>query len=49
LTSPVTVYLGSTARLAQKYEDVAAILAGAPLARGATVDVASPAAPVVSP
>lgn len=49
LTSPVTVYLGSTASLAQKYEDVAAILAGAPLPRGATVDVASPAAPVVTP
>ncbi|MGH8989416.1 MAG: cell division protein FtsQ/DivIB [Acidimicrobiales bacterium] len=47
LTSPVTVYLGSTEQLSQKYEDVAAILKGAALASGSTIDVASPAAPFV--
>jgi cell division protein FtsQ len=47
LTSPVTVYLGSTVHLAQKYEDVAAVLAGAQLRSGQVIDVAVPGAPVV--
>ena len=49
LTSGLNVYLGSTAQLAQKYEDVAAILRGAALAAGSTIDVAAPATPVVRP
>jgi cell division protein FtsQ len=49
LTSVLTVYLGSTGRLSQKYEDVAAILQGADLLSGSTIDVAAPATPVVKP
>ena len=49
LTSGLDVYLGSTAQLAQKYEDVAAILRGAVLQAGSTIDVAAPATPVVRP
>lgn len=47
LTSPVTVYLGSTADLPAKYEDAAALLAGATLAPGDVIDVSVPATPVV--
>jgi hypothetical protein len=47
LTSPLTVYLGSTADLPEKYEDVAALLAGAHLTAGQVIDVAVPATPVV--
>ena len=49
LTSTLTVYLGSTSQLSQKYEDVAAILKGAALTSGSTIDVAAPATPVVRP
>jgi cell division protein FtsQ len=49
LNSALTVYLGSTDQLSSKYEDVAAILAGATLASGSTIDVAAPATPVVKP
>jgi cell division protein FtsQ len=49
LNSALTVYLGSTDQLPQKYEDVAAILSGAGLTSGATIDVAAPATPVVKP
>lgn len=49
LTSALTVYLGSTAQLRPKYEDVAAILKGATLTAGSTIDVAAPATPVVRP
>lgn len=49
LTSPLTVYLGSTSGLHQKYEDVAALLSGAQLAAGDVLDVSAPAAPVVRP
>lgn len=49
LTSPVTVYLGSTADLHAKYEDVAALLAGAALANGDVIDVSAPSTPVVRP
>ena len=49
LTSTLTVYLGSTGQLSQKYEDVAAILKGADLTAGSTIDVAAPETPVVRP
>lgn len=49
LRSALTVYLGSTDQLPQKYEDVAAILNGAVLTAGSTIDVAAPATPVVKP
>ena len=49
LTSPVTVYLGSTADLRAKYEDAAALLAGASLAKGEVIDVSAPSTPVVRP
>jgi hypothetical protein len=48
LTSPVTVNLGTTAQLPQKYEDVAAVLAGAPLTAGDVIDVSVPGSPVVT-
>jgi cell division protein FtsQ len=48
LTSGLTVNLGSTAALTRKYEDVAAILAGAKLTVGEVIDVAAPAAPIVT-
>jgi hypothetical protein len=48
LTSPVTVDLGSTVQLRQKFEDVAAILAGASLHTGDVIDVSAPRAPVVT-
>jgi cell division protein FtsQ len=49
LTSPLTVVLGTTSELTAKYEDVAAILAGATLHVGDTIDVSSPASPTVTP
>lgn len=49
LTSALTVYLGSTEQLGEKYEDVAAVLSGATLTSGSTIDVAAPATPVVRP
>lgn len=49
LTSPVTVDLGITSQLHQKYEDTAAVLAGAPLVSGDVIDVSVPDSPVVSP
>jgi cell division protein FtsQ len=48
LTSPVTVNLGTMAQLPQKYEDVAAVLAGAPLTAGDVIDVSVPGSPVVT-
>ncbi len=48
LTSPVTVNLGTTAQLSQKYEDVAAVLAGAALTTGGVIDVSVPGSPVVT-
>lgn len=47
LTSPVTVDLGSTVDLHQKFEDAAAVLAGATLPPGAEVDVTVPGEPAV--
>ncbi|MHB8219604.1 MAG: cell division protein FtsQ/DivIB [Acidimicrobiales bacterium] len=47
LTTPVTVDLGNVVELRQKYEDVAAILAGAKLAAGDVIDVSVPQAPAV--
>jgi cell division protein FtsQ len=48
LTSPVTVLFGSTAQLAQKEEDVAAVLAHASLSAGDVIDVAVPDSPTVT-
>ncbi len=48
LNSRLTVLLGTTTDLPAKYEDVAAIIAHAPLAGAKTVDVTVPASPVVS-
>jgi cell division protein FtsQ len=48
LTTPVTVNLGSTAQLAAKYEDVAALLARATLTAGDVLDVSVPESPLVS-
>jgi cell division protein FtsQ len=47
LSSPLEVYLGSTVDLHQKFEDVAAVLAGGSLSAGDVVDVSAPATPVV--
>ncbi len=49
LTSPVTVYLGSTSNLSAKYEDAAALLAAASLVQGEVIDVSAPSTPVVRP
>lgn len=49
LTSSITVNLGSTSDLRAKYEDVAALLAGATLAKGDVIDVSAPSTPVVRP
>lgn len=46
---PVRVSLGSPVDLSKKYEDVAAILAGAPLQAGNVIDVTVPDAPTVGP
>jgi cell division protein FtsQ len=48
LTTPVTIDLGTTADLATKYEDAAALLAGAALHPGDAIDVSVPDAPVVT-
>ncbi len=48
LSSPVTVVLGDTSELAAKYEDVAAVLAGAPLTAGDVIDVSVPESPTVT-
>jgi len=48
LTTPVTVVLGSPDQLTAKYEDVAALLAGAPLHAGDIIDVAVPESPTVT-
>jgi cell division protein FtsQ len=48
LSSPVTVDLGTATQLRAKYEDVAAILAGATLHAGAVIDVSVPDSPVVT-
>ena len=48
LAVPVTVSLGTATQLRQKYEDVAAILAGASLHAGQVIDVSVPDSPVVT-
>jgi len=47
MSTPITVDLGNVVELRQKYEDVAAILAGAKLVDGDVIDVSVPQAPVV--
>jgi cell division protein FtsQ len=49
MTTPVTVDLGTTSQLPEKYEDTAAVLAGAPLVAGDVVDVSVPDSPTVGP
>lgn len=49
LTTPLTVDLGTATQLRHKYEDVAAILAGASLAAGDVIDVTAPDGPFVAP
>lgn len=49
MTTPVSVDLGSASQLRAKYEDVAAVLAGAPLVAGEVVDVSVPDSPTVGP
>jgi len=48
LTSPLTVDLGTTVQLHLKYEDVAALLAGAHLSDGDVLDVTAPTSPMVT-
>lgn len=48
LTTPVVVDIGSASQLHAKYEDVTAILAGAPLTVGDVIDVSVPKAPTVT-
>lgn len=49
MTTPVTVDLGTTSQLREKYEDTAAVLAGASLVAGDVVDVSVPDSPTVGP
>ena len=49
LTSGLVVHLGTTSDLTAKYEDVAAIIANAPLRGAHTIDVTVPQSPTVSP
>ncbi|HUA95636.1 MAG TPA: FtsQ-type POTRA domain-containing protein [Acidimicrobiales bacterium] len=49
LTTPVTVDLGTTSQLRQKYEDTAAVLAGGTLVAGDVIDVSVPDSPTVGP
>lgn len=48
MTTPVTIMLGATTQLHQKYEDAAALLAGAKLVAGDVIDVSVPDSPTVS-
>ncbi|HLN15329.1 MAG TPA: FtsQ-type POTRA domain-containing protein [Acidimicrobiales bacterium] len=48
MTTPLKVVLGTTAELRAKYEDVAAILAGASLHTGDVIDVSVPQSPTVT-
>ena len=42
LTTPITIRLGDTTQLAQKYEAAAAVLGGAKLVAGDVIDVTVP-------
>lgn len=48
MTTPILVDIGTTSQLAAKYEDVSALLAGATLHNGDTIDVSVPDAPTVT-
>lgn len=48
LTTPLTVDLGTPTQLHRKYEDLAAILAGASLTAGDVINVTAPAGPAVA-
>ena len=49
LTSGLVVLLGTVSDLPAKYEDVAAIIANAPLRGAHTIDVTVPQSPTVGP
>jgi hypothetical protein len=49
LNSGLVVLLGTTSDLTAKYEDVAAIIAHAPLRGAHTIDVTVPQTPTVGP
>jgi hypothetical protein len=49
LNSNLVVLLGTVSNLAAKYEDVAAIIAHAPLQGAHTIDVTVPQSPTVGP
>jgi cell division protein FtsQ len=48
MTTPILVNIGDSTQLPAKYEDVTAILAGAPLHNGDVIDVSVPKAPTVT-
>jgi cell division protein FtsQ len=48
MTTPILVDIGNGSQLPAKYEDVTAILAGAPLHNGDVIDVSVPRAPTVT-
>lgn len=48
MTTPIQVDIGNGSQLPAKYEDVTAILAGAPLHNGDVIDVSVPKAPTVT-
>jgi cell division protein FtsQ len=48
MTTPILVDIGNSSQLPAKYEDVTAILAGAPLHNGDVIDVSVPKAPTVT-
>lgn len=48
LTTPVTIQLGTSAQLTQKYRDIASIIAGATLHPGDVVDVSVPQASTIT-
>lgn len=47
MSSPISVIIGDSNHLSEKYEDVAAALAGAKLAAGDVIDVAAPGSPTI--
>ena len=49
MTSGLVVLLGTVSNLPAKYEDVAAIIANAPLRGAHTIDVTVPQSPTVAP
>jgi hypothetical protein len=48
MTTPILVNIGDGTQLHAKYQDVSALLAGAPLHNGDVIDVSVPSAPTVT-